>query len=90
MIRAPDQKVECANVTRLKNHLLAEVPGLCEQGKRKFVLLTLDGAIGKAVFEASNISDKSDSMIICKAANIIRKHMFSVEERFDGNLSTSR
>ena len=34
------------NVTRLKD-ILAAVPGLCEQTKGKYVLLTLDGAMVK-------------------------------------------
>ena len=84
---ATNQQVECVNVTRLKNHLLTEILGFCEHRKGTFVLLTLDGA---TIFEAASISGKSEGMIICKAATIIRKQMFLKEDRFDGNLSTTR
>ena len=48
------------------------------------MLLTLDGAI----FEASSVSSKSEGIMICKAANIVRKHTFTKVESFDGDLST--
>ena len=39
---ATNEHVDRVNVTRLKDNILAEVPGLCEQTKGKYVLLTLD------------------------------------------------
>ena len=44
--------------------------------------------MGKAIFEASSIPCKSEGIIICKAANIVRKHMFTKEESCDGDPST--
>ena len=87
---ASKEQVDRVNVTRLKNNILTEVSGLCEQKKGKYVFLTLDGVMGKALFEASCNSTTDEGIIICKAASIIRKHMFITDESFDDDLSTIR
>ena len=42
------------------------------------------------MFEASNSNSKEEGIILCKAANIIRKYIFRKEEFFDGDVSTVR
>lgn len=86
---ATDIEIDLVNVTRLKESILAELPGLCEQKKGKHVFLTLDESMGRAIFEASVSSCKDEGVIICKAASIVRKYMFLKEQSFDGNLSKS-
>ena len=87
---ATNDYVSRVNVTRLKQRILKQIPGLCEQKSGKFVLLTLDGEVGEAIFEASLCTSQDDGVILCKAAKIIRKHLFLQEEVFDGNLSKER
>jgi len=84
---ASNEQIARVNVTRLKEHLLSEVHGLCEEKEGKCILLTLNGAIGRAVFEASMRSTTDDGIILSQAANIIRTHLFSESQCFDGNLS---
>ena len=67
--------VQGVNVTRLKEAILEQVPGLCEQKSGRCVLLTVDGDIGKATFEASLRSSQDEGLIICKAAKLIRKYL---------------
>ena len=86
---ASNEQIERVNVTRLKEHLRKEVHGLCEEKEGKCILLTLNGAIGRAVFEASMKSTKDDRIILSQAASIIRKHLFTKNECFDGNLSVN-
>ena len=63
------------------------MPGLRKQEKGKFVILTLNGDVGKAISESSANSMLVHGIILAKAANIIRKHLFSKTEVFDGDLS---
>ena len=86
---SPKQLIEKVFVTKLKNSILEQVPGLCEQKKGKFVIITLNGDVGRDICEASANSMLVDGVILTKAANIIRKHLFSKTEVFDGDLSTS-
>ena len=82
--------VQGVNVTRLKEAILEQVRGLCEQKSGRCVLVTVDGDIGKATFEASLSSSHDEGLITCKAAKLIRKYLFSNDERFDGDVSEER
>ena len=73
---ASNEQMERVNVTRLKEHLLKEVHGLCEENEGKCILLTLNGAIGTVVFEASVKSTIDEGIILSQAISIIRKHLF--------------
>ena len=53
----------------------------------KCILLTLNGAIGRAVFETSMKSTIDEGIILSQAASVIRKHLFTKNECFDDNLS---
>ena len=52
-------------------------------------MVTLNGAIGRAVFEASLKSTIDEGVILSQTASIIRKHLFTKNECFDGNLSVN-
>ena len=86
---ASNEQIERVNVTRLKEHLLKEVHGLCEEKEGKCILLTLNRSIGRALFEASMKSTIDEGIILSQAVNIIRKHLFTRNECFDGNLSVN-
>ena len=62
--------------TRFKESILSQIPGLVQQSKGKEVVLTLDGEIGKALFQASLYSSKDDFTVIADAARRIRKTLF--------------
>lgn len=51
-----------------------------EQRNSKFILLTLDGHLGKVFFEGMQNSHKDGRALLFRAAKIIRKHIFSKEE----------
>ena len=86
---ATKDHVDRVNVTRLKNHLLSSIPGLIEQKKRKYVILTKE-THGDAIYEASIMTNQSEGIMISKAAKIIRKYMFDATTTFDGDLSYNR
>ena len=61
---ASNEQIERVNVTRLKEHLLKEVYGLCEEKEGKCILLTLNGALGRVVFETSAKSTIDEGIIL--------------------------
>ena len=63
------------------------VSGLYERKKGKDVLLTLKEHVGHAIFEASKTSSFDEGIILNKAAKIMRHHLFSSNQVFDGDLS---
>ena len=77
------------NVTRLKEEILKQIPGLCEKKSGKYVLLTVT-EVGRALFESSQSSSIDEGIILSKAAKIVRKYMFLREETFSGDLSKQR
>ena len=77
------------NVTRLKEEILKQTPGLCEKKSGKYVLLTVT-EVGRALFESSQSSSKDEGIILSKAAKIVRKYMFLREETFSRDLSKQR
>ena len=56
------------NLKRLKEAIINQVPGLCKQKSGKLVSLTLDGVIGKAIFQFSINSSKDEGIILGNAA----------------------
>ena len=56
----------------------------------KFALWTLDGQVGKTLFDATKNSHKDDDIVLSRAAKIIRKHMFDKEEIFNEDLSRDK
>ena len=73
---ATKEHIDRVNATRLKEHILKEVHDLREEKEGKYILLTLNGAIGRAVFEASKKSTLDEEITLSQAAGIIRKHLF--------------
>ena len=86
---ASEEIIIDGNVTRLKG-VLKEVSALCEQRNGKFILLTLDAHVGKALFDVTQNSYKDDGIVLSRAAKIIHKHMFDKEEIFNGDLSREK
>lgn len=69
------------NSTRLKDKLLAEIPGLEAHKKGRDVLMAFQKDVG---FALSQASDYSDAMTLAKAAKILRRHMLEHKSSFDG------
>ena len=63
--------------TRLKLKILEDIPGLREEKQGKDVAITVDGEMGRAVFEACQLSSQDDGFILARAAKIIRKDLSS-------------
>ena len=89
-LTASEEIIIDGNVTRLKEEVLKEVSALCEQRGGKFILLTLDAHVGKALFDVTQNSYKDDGIVLSRAAKIIHKHMFDKEEIFNGDLSREK
>eukprot|EP00794_Sanderia_malayensis_P004251 gene4251-4816_t len=87
---APEDIIKNVNVTRLKNDLLREIPGMCEQKNGKYVILTVEEQFGKALIECSQSTLQDDGIILSKAARIVRRFLFASDESFDGDLSRIR
>ena len=69
------------NSTRLKEKLLAEIPELAAHKQGKHVLLAFQKDVGLALSQAS---DYSETIILGKAAKILRRHMLDHKSTFDG------
>ena len=72
---ASEEITNNVNVTKLKDKILKRVPTLCEQRDGKFILLTFDRQVGKALFNVAQNSHKDDSIMLPRAAKIICKHV---------------
>ena len=70
--------------------ILEEIPGLPEEKQGKDIVLTLDGEMGRAVFEACQYSSQYDGFILAKAAKIIRQDLFEKDVSFNGDLSINK
>ena len=78
------------HVTRFKYKILQLVPCLRESKAGKFILLTLDKDLGKALFEVCMSSAEGNGITLAKAAHIIRSYLFENDEIFDGDVSPHR
>ena len=71
------------NSTRLKEKLLAEIPGIEAYKKGRDVLLAFKKDVGPILSTASTYSD---ALILAKAAGMFRSHMVYHKSRFEGTL----
>lgn len=85
-----DDVIDRVNVTRLKENIIADIPGLLEQKSGKFTILTSNKFMGGAIFKASSMSAKNEGNVIFNAAKVIRKYLFQDDESFDGDFSHER
>ena len=72
---------------RLKERLMADVPGLQAHTKDKEVLLAYENDISSALFKAYDSKIDSDTLILAKAAKIAQKELFEKNVQFDGTFS---
>ena len=88
---ASKEIIKAVHCTRLTDKILASVPGIISiqnnQSTKRDVVLTLDGELGKAVFQACTHSSTDDIIVIADAAKRIRKVLFCQDKRFDGDTS---
>ena len=74
--------------TRFKDCLLESISGLFESRSGRGILLSLDGEAGRALFEACSSSCMDDSIILAKAAHIVRDDL--LKETTDFNCELTR
>ena len=79
---------ERVHTTRLKNRLLAALPDLSAHSEGRNVLLTFDEDIGPALKKALN--HDSDAVLLAKAAQFVRKAIFSQPYTFNGSFQKSQ
>lgn len=72
------------HTTRLKERLMNAIPDLRAQQQGREVLLMFDSDIGQAIKIACSQND-NDAMHLARAAQILRKDIFSKEYSFDGS-----
>ena len=60
--------------TRLKQNILKNIPGLCEQKQGRDILLIFEENAGDAILHACVRSGESDGFCLPKAANIIKSN----------------
>lgn len=73
------------NSTRLKERLLAQLPGLRSQSKGRDVLLAFDEDIGEALGKACEQDCDTEAVHLARAAQIVRRYMFEDTDRFRGS-----
>jgi len=73
------------NTTRLKERLLAQLPGLRAQSKGRDVLLAFDEDIGEALGKACELDCDSELVHLARASQIVRRYMFEEANSFTGS-----
>ena len=73
------------NSTRLKERLLAQLPGLSAQSKDRDVLLAFDEDIGEALGKVCEQECDTEAVHLARAAQIVRRYMFEDTDRFSGS-----
>ena len=73
------------NSTRLKERLLAQLPGLRAQRKGRDVLLAFDEDIVEALGKACEQDCDTEAVHLARAAQIVRRYMFEDTDRFSGS-----
>ena len=73
------------NRTKLKEQLLSFVPGLRENKVGLEVTLSFEPDVASAVQEACESNDMSDGMCLARAADILRRELFTEYPRFSGH-----
>ncbi|KAG1654979.1 hypothetical protein GQR58_024753 [Nymphon striatum] len=81
-------KGERVHSTRLKEKLLAHIPGLQAHKQGKDILFIRDADIGKVLSDAFDKNNDSDAMCLARAAQIIRRDMFQELFSFNGSFSS--
>jgi hypothetical protein len=74
------------NTTRLKERLMNLIPDLRAQGQGRDVMLMFNSDIGEAIKIACSNNDDDDAIHLVRAAQILRKDIFTKEYTFDGSL----
>jgi len=72
------------NTTRLKERLLAAIPDLTAHTQGKHILLVFNDAIGDAFRKACKQDYDSEALHLARAAKIVRRDMFSMQQSFKG------
>ena len=72
------------NSTRLKERLLAAIPDLAAHTQGKHILLVFNDAIGDAIRNALEHDYDSEALHLARAAKIVRRDMFSMQQSFKG------
>jgi hypothetical protein len=80
---------ERVNTTRLKERLLQQIPDLKAYTRGKEVMLAFEHDVTAALHFASQSNLDTNSMHLCKAAQIIRNEIFNTEQKFEGSFSPS-
>ena len=78
------------HATRMREKILAEIPGLCMANKGREVTLTLNDDLGRALYSACSWSSEEIDSVLSKTAKIIRKKLFECDEVFNGDLSLEK
>ena len=76
---------ESVHSTRLKEKLVNHIPELQALKKGRDVLLTFEENSGEALFDACSKDLENDGMVLAKAADIVRKDIFSSFPEFEGS-----
>ena len=79
----PEKRV---NSTRLKEKLLAQIPGLEAHSTKYHVVISFSESTGSTLLEASQRDHDKDAVILMRAAQIVRKDIFQTKHRFQGSL----
>ena len=72
------------NITRLKERLLAAIPDLTAHTQEKHILLVFNDTIGDAIRKACEQDYASEALHLARAAKIVRRDMFSIQQSFKG------
>ena len=72
------------NTTRLKERLLAAIPDLTAHTQGKHILLVFNDTIGDAIRKACEQDYDSEALQLARAARIVRRDMFSLQQSFKG------
>ena len=73
------------NSTRLKEPLIAQLPGLRAQSKGRDVLLAFDEDIGEALGKACEQHCDTEAVHLARAVQIVCRYMFEDTDRFSGS-----
>ena len=88
---ASDDIVSFVHCTRLTKKILTAIPGIIatrsSQSSNSPVVLTLDGELGKAIFQTCMHSSFNDVLVMADAARRIRKVLFCNNQTFNGDTS---
>ena len=78
------------HAARMREKILAEIPGLCMAKRGREVTLTLNDDLGRAFYSACSWSSEEIDSVLSKTVKIIRKKLFECDEVFNGNLSLEK